>query len=410
MRELKFTILFATILLLSSNIAFAAPSNLYWHSYDYYSIELSGSGNAFVVGTIQLEALTSQSVNTISLEIPYTGITIYKLVENGRTYWPLCVCSTEGPCMHPCEAVYQPSAFLNYTTQTLSDSTILTINLAYPVQNDTDTTLYLIFSTRTIAEKSLQGFSFNFKTVQDPNALIRSLSANVVVPENMYLKGKPKFDIQYKPSELAAQALRGSAESIAGVMQRYPYYEGGQFTANNLQPGESFTISGLYGDNQILLYSQEIGIAILGLLALAILVKYVFADSLRRMFTRKESEERISRRTQFSFGRPILVGFISSLIFIAVYYLLNIVFGNGYYYNGPISTITLLVLNGVFVIIAIFGLPYFLYSKYNKTEGILAGIISLVLSFLLLIFLLPEYSPPIFYSLVKSAAGTIGIE
>lgn len=412
MKELKFAIFFAAILLFSSSFVLAAPSNLYWHSYDYYSIELSGSGNAFVVGTIQLEALTSQPVSTITLEIPYRGITIYKLLQNGRYYTIPCPVCIEGLCP-PCNynQQYQPSAFLNYTTQNLSDSTILTINLAYPVQNDTDTTLYLIFSTRTIAEKSLQGFSFNFKTVQDPNALIRSLSANVAVPQNMYLKGEPKFDIQYTPSQIAADAMKGSAETVASALRSYPYYGRGQFTANNLQPGESFTISGLYSDNQILLYSQEIGVAILGLLALAILVKYVFADTLRRMFSRKESEERISRRTEeFSFGRPILVGFISSLIFIAVYYLLNIVFGSGYYYNSPISTITLLVLNGVFVILAIFGLPYFLFSKYNKTEGILAGVISLVLSFLLLIFLLPEYSPPILYSLIRNAAGTVGIE
>jgi hypothetical protein len=282
------------------------------------------------------------------------------------------------------------------------------INLAYPVQNDTTTTLYLIFSTKTIAEKTFQGFSFNFKTVQDPNALIRSLSANVVVPENMYLKGKPKFDIQYSPSELAAESLKGSAETVASALRSYPYYGGGQFTANNLQPGESFTISGLYGDNQILLYSQEILVGVLGLVVLAIVVKYVFADYLRKIFTRREGEERISRRTgEFSFGRPVLVGFISSLIFIAVYYMLNIVFGNGYYYGGAIGTITLLVLNAVFVVLSIFGLPYFLYSKYNKTEGILAGIISLVLSFLLLIFLLPQYSPPIFASLVKTATEAV---
>lgn len=407
MKELKFAIFFAAIFLFSSSLTLAAPSNLYWHSYDYYSIELSGSGNAFVVGTIQLEALTSQQVSTITLEIPYRGITIYKLVQNGRYYTIPCAPCIEGSCYCDYNQKYQPSAFLNYSTQTLSDSTILTINLTYPVQNDTDTTLYLIFSTKTIAEKTYQGFSFNFKTVQDPNALIRSLSANVVVPANMYLKGEPNFDIQYKPSDIAAEAMKGSAESIAGVMQRYPY-GGGQFTANNLQPGESFTISGLYGDNQILLYSQEIGITVLGLLVLALLVKFVFADRIRKMFMRKEGEERVSRKSsEFSFGRSILVGFISSLIFIGVYYLLNTLFGSGYYYGSPIGTVTLLVVNAVFVILSIFGLPYFLYSKYSKTEGILAGVVSLVLSFLLLIFLLPQYSPSILYGLVQSAETAI---
>ena len=405
MKQLKVTVLITTILLFSSQIVLAAPSNLYWHSYDYYSIELSGSGNAFVVGTISLEALTQQQVSTITLEIPYTGITVYKLLQNGRYYYQPCVQPSSCPAGINCcynQQVYEPSAFLNYSTQTLSDSTILTINLAYPVQNDTDTTLYLIFSTKTIAQKTFQGFQFNFKTVQDPNALIRSLSANVVVPENMYLKGKPNFNIQYKPSEIASQAL--TATNAESFVQAYRIpYGGGQFTANNLQPGESFTISGLYGDNLILLYAQEIGLAVVGVIVLAVLVKYYLGDKVRGMFAKRESEERIgSRRTsEFSFARALLVGFISSLIFIAVYYLLNVIFQNGYYYGGMISGVTILVINAVFVILSIFGLPYYLYSQYSRTEGILAAIISLILSFLLLIFLLPQYSPPIFYATLE---------
>jgi hypothetical protein len=412
MKQLKSIVLLATILLFSSQIVLAAPSNLYWHSNDYYDIELNGIGNAFVVGTVSLEALTQQPVNTITLEIPYTGITVYKLVENGRYYLPpcqRCLCDVAGSnCVcPPCDQVYQPSSFLNYTMQTLSDSTILTINLAYPVQNDTATTLYLIFSTKSVAQKTFQGYQFDFKTVEDPNALIRSLSADVVVPQNMYLKGKPSFDIQYKPSELAAQALKSTnAESF---VQSYPIrYGGGQFTANNLQPGESFTISGLYGDNLVLLYAQEIGLAVVGVIVLAILVKYYLVNKMRGMFAKRESEERIGskRSSEFSFARAILTGFISSLIFIAVYYLLNIIFENGYYGGGIISGVTILVINAVFVILSIFGFPYYLYSQYSKGEGILAAIVSLVLSFLLLVLLLPQYSPPIIYAALSGAAKT----
>lgn len=402
MKEMKFAVLFATTLLFVSSLAYAASNQLYWHSYDYYSIELSGSGNAFVVGTISLEALTQQQVNTVTLEIPYTGITIFKLVQNGRYMRPPCIAGT--PPM-PCDYVYEPSSFLNYTTQTLSDSTILTINLAYPVQNDTDTTLYLVFSTRSIATKDFQGFPFNFKTVQDPNALIRSLSANVVVPENMYLKWEPKFDIQYKPSDIAAQSMKASAEAIIGIVP--PRNGNAQYSASNLQPGESFTISGMYGDNWILLYFQEIVLVVVGLFAVGIVAKYVFANRVKKIFARRGGEERIARRTEFSFARPIIVGFVSSLIFISVYYLLNVLFGSSYY--GNVTSITLLVINAVFVLLSLFGLPYFLYSKYSKAEGILAGIISLVLSFVLLILLLPQYSPPIIYNALKGFAESSGV-
>lgn len=401
MWNLKLGLIFATILLFSSSFVSAMPSNLYWHTNDYYSIELSGSGNAFVVGSIQLEALSPQPVGTINLEIPYTGVTFYKIVQNGGYYRPPCfnIPCQNGPCM-PCETKYLPSAFLNYTTQTLSDSTVVSITLAYPLQNDTSTNIELIFSTKNVADKNWQGFQFNFKTVEDPNALIRSLSADVVVPQNMYLKGKPSLDIQYKPSELASQALASNnAETFVSAMPIR--YGGGQFTANNLQPGESFTITGLYGDNLILLYAQEIGLAVVGFIVLIIIIKYYLGNKVRGVFEKKPSEERMSPRrgSEFSFARALLAGFISSLIFIAVYYLLNVIFQNGYYSGGVVSGITILVINAIFVILSIFGFPYYLYFQYSKSEGIVAAIISLILSFLLLIFLLPQYSPPIIYAL-----------
>lgn len=410
MKELKFIILLATILLFSSSAAFAAPSNLYWHTYDYYSIELSGSGNAFIVGTLSFEPLTPQNVSSVTLEIPYRDITIYKVVQNGRYYYPPCL---QVPCVSascpPCYQQYQPSAFLNYTTQTLSDSTILNINLAYPIMNDTDTTVYLIFSTKNIAQKNWQGFSFDFETVKDPNALIRSLSANVVIPENMYLKWKPQFNIQYKPSDVATQALSGTAEQVSSVLRSYPVYGGGQYSANNLQPGESFTISGLYGDNQILLYTQEIGWGILGLLVLALIVRYFLAAKVKKLFTpRRESEERISRRaSEFSFSRAILIGAISSLIFISVFYLLNVIFTTNFYYS-PIGSITLLLLNAVFILLSLFGLPSYLYSQFSKLEGVIAAIISLVLSFVFLMLFLPQYTPPIFYGLASTFTKAVG--
>lgn len=406
MRELKFVVLFASIFLFVSP-AFATPSNLYWHSYDYYSIELNGNGNAFVVGTVTLQALTTQPVNSITLEIPYTGVTFYRVLENGIYYNPPCV---NIPCLQvpcaPCNT-YKPSSFLNYTTQTLSDSTLVTINLVYPIQNDTDVTISVIFSTQNIAQKTFQGYEFTFDTVKDPNALIRSLSANVAVPENTYLKGKPSFDIQYRASEVASQSLQASPDAVVGILP--PQGGNAQYTASNLMPGESFTISGLFGSNWFLLYAQEIGAVIVLLIVFAVIGKYFLADKLRGIFARREGEERVSRRkSEFSFARPIICGFISSLIFIGVYYLLSSLIGSGFYGGDYIAGTTLLVLNAVFVLLSIFGLPFYLATRYSRGEGILAAIISLVLSFLLLILFMPQYSPPIIYAAVKGMSESLG--
>jgi len=385
-----------TFMLLGASPAFAQQQT-YWHSNDYYSVELTGSGNAFVIATINLESLSEKEVSSMTLQIPYTKVQIYKLVQEGGYWYPPCI---RGPCPYYEPKYYEP-AFLDYTTETLADSTLVRFNLTRPIVNNSQTTVYLVFSTPRIAKETFQGFEFNFKTIQDSKALTRYISAGITVPQNMELKGKPKFNIDYKPSELATMTAPTAKEFVSAI--RTPYYGWQQYSAQNLLPGESFTITGLYGENFFLLYFYEIIIGALALVVFLVLFYAFIYRKVRRMFARRIEGEEIRKRRGFSFGRTFLVGVFSGFIFVFAFFALTYLsslFQGGYYYYQPVLAILFFLLNAIILILSLFGLPYYLYSRYSKSEGVVAGIISIITTLLLLVvisILFPS-SPSIYFA------------
>jgi len=398
-------------LLLSISPVFAQEQD-YWHSSDYYNVELSGSGNAFVVATINLESLSEKEVSSVILQIPYTKVQIYKLVQGGGYWYPPC----RGPICPLYEPKYYEPTFLNYTTETLADSTLLRINLTYPISNNSQTTLYLVFSTPRIARETFQGFEFSFKTIQDVKALIRYVGASITVPENMELKWKPKFKINYKPSEIAASAAKiASAQEFVSIV-RYPY-ESYQYSAQNLLPGESFTITGLYGENVFLLYLQEIVLGILGLVAFLIVFKEFLYWRIKRVFARRREAEEMIERGKFSLERASLAGIFSGFAFVFTFFVLTFLSGfihSGYYWYQPTTMILFFLLSLIISLIALFGLPYYLFSRYNKAEGVVSAVISIITALILLIVIsmLFSYLPPIIYAkrLLVGVTETVSIK
>ena len=112
----------------------------YWHTSDYYSIDLNGVGNAFVSSEFDLQSLTNIPVNTITLQIPYPGVTVYQLISENTSHYP-CL-----GCVQP--AYYYANAqFVKYNATQTFNSTTLTLFLNQPLVNSSQVTLYLFFST-----------------------------------------------------------------------------------------------------------------------------------------------------------------------------------------------------------------------------------------------------------------------
>jgi hypothetical protein len=383
--------------LLMAKVTFATTTTPdYWHSNDYYDIELGGSGNAFIAGTISVESISNQNVTELMIEIPYNDVVIYKIASSGGYYYPPCF---EGPCpMYNQQYYYEPT-FLNYTTQTFTSSTVVKIQLPYTISKSQTSTVYMIFSTHQIAYPVFQGWEFNFMTPKDPKALIRNVAANIYVPQNMQIKGKAQFDIQYKPSYLASIA---STEKASAVIESFPTYRpSSQYSAQNLAPGESFTVKGLYGKDFVLLYLQEIVAGVLILFVFVVLIKYVVLDRARRLFRRSESrQEGFRRRSEFSFLRALIAGGFSGFMFVVVYFMLMYFaqfMSSGYNYNVQLPMVMLFILLSFLLEgLALFGLPVYLAFTYNKKEGFAAAVISIFAAFIILLFLSALFQPAVF--------------
>jgi hypothetical protein len=375
----------------------------YWHSNDYYNVELSGNGNAFVVATITLESLTDKNVSSIALEIPNYNVQIYKLVQNGGYYYnPIDRCGGDYRC-GPSYPIYYDPEFLNYTVENLASSTVLNIDLAHSLMPTQQNTIYLVYSAPRISKETFQGFEFNFKTAQDPNALIRYVSASVSVPENMELKGKPKFDVNYRTSDVMAAISSGSASKmVESIRYPGPYYGSGQYSAQNLMPGESFTISGLYGSNFWLLYIQEILWGLVVIIIILFAFYFFLMRRVRKIFEKRFEGGEARRRSEFSLGRALLTGMMSGFLFVVAYFVLTFlsafIYQGPYLYYQPVTPILFLLLEAGVLILSLFGLPYWI-GRRNRSEGIVAGIVSIITAFalLLVISMVFETEPPIMY-------------
>ncbi len=366
----------------------------YWHTSDYYTIQMDGIGNGFVSAEMNLQSISTTPVSNITLEIPYSNVTVYRVVSSYQVYQPCPYCA------YPQYYYNNTLKFDNYTTTSSGNSTILRIKLGRQLVNNSQQIVYLFFSKRGLAQKNFQGYSFQFRTIIDNNALIQEAYASVQVPDNMYLKGKPKFNETFSASSaigaLSAATSATALQTVVPALLTYPYYYS-QYHASNLLPGEYFTVSGLYGSSQILLYLPEIVLAIIILIVAVLLFRAFLWQRIKRLFSSKGTNP---TKKDFSMARATLVGMLSGFVFLLVYYGLRVLWSllqySYYYYSSPLS-ILLLLISLIISGFALFGLPYRLCYKVNKREGIAAGIISVIASIIYLIVIISLLSPPLVF-------------
>lgn len=394
--------LFILFFFVASVSAQNQTSQAYWHNSDYYSIQLNGVGSGFVSVEMNLQSISKSAVSAIVLSIPYPNVTIYRVISMNGSYYSGCggnyPCPAYGSSAYPSIYPYYNNTpqFINYTTANLANSTTLTLYLNRPLLNNSQTTIYLFFSTKSLAQKTFQGYQFSFKTIIDNNALIRDAYASVEVPQNMYLKGKQSFNISYATESAQGALISATSPSAVGALLPALFYGGYQYQASDLLAGEYFTVSGVYGSNRVLLYLPEIFIAVVIIVMVAVLIQFVLVSKIKRIFSIRKSGG-VRKMGDFTFTRPILVGAFSGFIFQIVYYAFQALYGLAnfsYYYNSPLPI--LFALLGLIVYgLALFGLPYYLYSRFNKKEGVLAGLISIMASIIYFIILLYLLQPTI---------------
>jgi hypothetical protein len=381
-------LLVLSYLVASAGAAASTSAQTYWHTSDYYSIQFDGIGNGFISADLNLQGISTTPVNTLTLDIPYPNVIIYQIIsENASNY---------GPCYGCVEPYYNNynsnPQFVNYTTTAVGSSTLLTLHLKQPLVNNSQAVIYLFYSVRGLAQKTFQGYQFTFDGIIDNSALIQNAYASVQVPENMYLQGKPTLNVNYSAGAgLGAFSAATSAASAAALIApifSYSY----QYHSSDLLPGEYFSISGLYGKSQALLYIWDIVAGIIIVVVVILLVRFFIGRRIKLVFSKKT-------QGRFGLARPLLTGILSGFLFEVAYYGIEALFSflnSQYYYNSPLQILVIL-LALVTLGLSLFGLPLYLGRKYGWKEGAIAAIVSLVAAVIYSIIIIALFASPVVY-------------
>lgn len=397
-------------MLVAMLIAFASGASaqeLYWHTQDGYSVELDGEGDAFVLATMTFEGIQAgTNLSEVSLEIPGRNIRIYKVLQS--PYYRYGGYPME-------EKAYSGTEFLEYELTPLSASTQMIVHLKTPIKPNTQTSISIIYQTQEIATPAFQGLEFRFETIKDSSATIRNAGANVYVPQEMVLKGKPEMETQYLPSALAGYSETMAAPDLS--RQIYPYYPRSyQYNVKNLDPSESFIVSGLYGESSFMLYFWEYAGTVIVIIVILIAAKYLgLVTRIRQLFAAKPgkaapkarhvvekkpqpAQASPAQRPQFAFSmeRPLIMGMVTAFLYMVASFLTQIIYSalesGGYtYYNNAFFIpwmILMFLIMFALPILALFGPAVYISKKYGWKEGLLTFIFGLVFTLVLMFSIL----------------------
>jgi hypothetical protein len=288
--------------------------------------------------------------------------------------------------------------FLEYDLVPLSASTQMVIHLKTPIMPNSQTTITIIYQTQDIADTTFQGLEFNFETIKDSSATIRNAGANVYVPQDMVLKGKPQMSTTYLPSALAGASQSMVASELGKRVYDY-YPRSYQYNSKNLDPGESFVVSGLYGKNSYMLFFWEYLGVIIVILVILIAAKYFgVAARIKNAFTAKPGKaapkaEHVERKPQpppvaqhaeyaFSIERPIIMGMVTAFLYMLVSFLMQFftMIGTFGYSNTFLIPFMMFMYILIFAMpfVALFGPALYVNKKYGWQEGLLTFIFAVV--------------------------------
>ncbi len=283
---------------------------------------------------------------------------------------------------------------LDFTEEQLSGSKKITIKLSEPIASGETGAITMYYKSSGYAIKNLN-FDFDFETIKSPNDT-PSLRVAINVDEDMYLRGgetattyMPNFGALESASVAKGVPLAGdSANFIRGISDNVVYAGGYVKTKSNLDPWESFHVTGAYNykDAWFLTYFAEI----IGALAILAAINAF----LRKRFTAVLKKSKAPRIIFAGFLSAIVVAF-SVFFVLAAGGFLSQLFNN--VIGGMLVTVA-----GVITILLSIGLPVYYFSdKYGTREG-LAVLISTIIWLLVFAFVLSALGGNYYYTLSEA--------
>lgn len=425
-----------------------------------YSVTFRGNGEAVVSARIIFSNLEEATMSAMTLRVPRVvpqDVMVYQISREPqciryRSYdSPTSSVTPDGNMMYQeslrikpitpvCEE-YQEPDYTQYwyggntyhKAQVTTGTDSITISLPKPVKPNGSGAFILYYRAVGYAKKDMFGaFNYTFETLKVEDR-IQSLQVGISTDSDLVMK-EAKGKVNYQTSMAAAPAAELRADSagaafknsqLDNVIQQIGY---GTIvkTSSNLQPLDSYKVTGAFAEAEWMLYGNQISGWIIAVLVILIIV--IFAVRFLVMWLKKhrqDSSKQKSSGNQAMFAIEVVaLSFISSLLIggycIAVFFVLTMFERMFSYYSGFLGVFVVLMLAAVsFAVLSflLFGPAIFVGLKQGMWKGAIvfsATVAWLVMFFMVILIILftfrysPSYPTPI-YNMMGASAGSADV-
>lgn len=293
-----------------------------------YSVNFRGNGEAVISGRIIFANTQTQSQDQLVFRVPKVipqDIIAYQVIKEPQcvryAYLNQDTISPNQPLgSNRCLEYDQPSYYdywygkTSYKrAKTIFEGDTLTVLLPQSISPERSGSILVYFRAVGYANKTFSGsYEYSFETLQ-ANEFVRSLMVGISTDDPYKLRGV-QSNVNYRFSttqilDSAEQSIDSSAKINEAFNSYYQQIGSGQIVkqSTDLQPLESFVVSGSYADSFVKLYAKEIVVVpslIIGIvIGIAILTFW-----LQKKYSQKKDGQRFSSH----FVRHLaVVGFVS---------------------------------------------------------------------------------------------------
>ncbi|MDD5253934.1 MAG: hypothetical protein PHG05_02405 [Candidatus Nanoarchaeia archaeon] len=406
-------ILLAILIIPSVLAIMPAPDSEGFGQDQSYSVIFDKEGEAAVAAKITYYNSAEEDINEVVIELSGTNHRIisvlqeYYVKEKKCSYWEdVCFKSdANGFCEEfkkQCNnwyeyQVYPPYYYsLKYSEDKLSDSVKYTITLSKPLKSQESGSVILYYKSEDYVKNSLGIYKFNFETLKIPYDS-KSVSVAVDVVDDLKMSNTNSetqyLDVSYEKAASFAVGSGAQSDELYRFSNNIGYNGKRLETTSNLDPWESFKVSGKYSSSWINLHKGSI---LLGIIITLIVI--AGAVLLIQKGLKKQTSPAL---------RIIGTSLVSTIVLGGLWFLAKVLYdfvrNNLYYQYSSLVGILVITLT-VILSLVIWVVPaVFIGMKYGVKEGIWTVIATigftliLVVIAMIIIFSLKQNPGPIYY-------------
>lgn len=424
-----------------------------------YSVTFRGNGEAVVSARIVFSNIEESTMSAMTLRVPRVvpqDVMAYQISREPQCIRykttetnPIKIPEQSGamyqekiqylPSISPVCEEYQEPDFTQYwyggniynKAQVTTGTDSITISLPKPVKPNGSGAFILYYRAIGYAKKDIYGaFNYTFESLKVEDR-IQSLQVGISTDSDLILKDA-KGNVNYQTTMTSPMAELKTADAAGvgfrnsqmdTVIQQIGY---GTIvkTSSNLQPLDSYKVTGAYAEAQWMLIGKQISMWVIGIVIMFVIIG-LFVRWLIKYFRKHGSSDSSKQKNSSHTGLFILeavgVSFFSALLiagYCMVVFFIASLFQRMYIYSyemiGMFVMLLLTVISFAVVSLLLFGPAVFIGIKQGIWKGVavfVATIGWLMMFFLVVILMLftfrysPNYPTPV-YNMMGTSSGS----